>query len=61
MPSFSFVSYTTDISLFKIAPNLTQIAREFNFTDEERDVKIGGQIPIGFFIVGGSATVIVVS
>ena len=35
-----------------MAPNLTAIARDFGFNDEERDRKLGGEIAVGFFIVG---------
>jgi MFS family permease len=42
-----------------VAPNLTQIAREFNFTDDERDYLLGGQLSVGFFLVGGFAAMIV--
>ncbi|EKX53604.1 hypothetical protein GUITHDRAFT_64114 [Guillardia theta CCMP2712] len=36
-----------------MAPNLTQIARDFGFSDEERDTKLGGEIALGFFVLGG--------
>ena len=36
-----------------LAPNLSLIAFEFGFTNSERDNLLGGQIAIGFFIVGG--------
>lgn len=35
-----------------MAPNLTAIARDFGFSDEERDQKLGGEIALGFFILG---------
>ena len=44
-----------------MAPNLTQIAQEFNYTNAERDTKLGGYVSIGFFIVGGIAAMLVVS
>jgi len=43
----------------QIAPNLTQIAREFNFTDVEKDRKLGGDLAIGFFVVGGIVAIVV--
>jgi len=42
-----------------IAPNLTQIANEFNFTAIEKDQYLGGQLNLGFFIVGGFAAMLV--
>lgn len=42
-----------------LSPNLTQIAKEFNFTPQERDEKLGGEIAFGFFIVGGFVAVAV--
>ncbi len=36
-----------------LAPNLTAIARDFGFDALERDVKLGGQISLGFWILGG--------
>ena len=35
------------------APNLSQIARSFDFTPEERDAKLGGEVSAGFFVLGG--------
>ena len=35
-----------------MAPNLTAIAKDFGFNDEERDRKLGGEIALGFFILG---------
>jgi len=68
LPSFSTcypLTLLSIISLFLtadqnlIAPNLTQIAQEFNMTDSERDQKLGGQISLGFFLVGGIAAIVV--
>ncbi len=39
-----------------IAPNLTQIGNEFGFTPNERDVKLGGDISLAFWILGGTIT-----
>ena len=35
-----------------LAPNLSTIAEEFDMDDDERDVKLGGMIALGFFFVG---------
>jgi MFS family permease len=35
-----------------MAPNLSQIAQEFGFSDVERDRKLGGDISFAFFILG---------
>eukprot|EP00976_Prorocentrum_cordatum_P087161 1186793-Prorocentrum_minimum.AAC.3 len=35
-----------------MAPNLTAIAEDFGFSEDERDSKLGGQIALGFFLVG---------
>lgn len=35
-----------------LAPNLSTIADEFGMDDDERDVKLGGMIALGFFFVG---------
>ena len=39
-----------------MAPNLTQIGNEFGFTPEERDVKLGGNISLIFWVFGGLIT-----
>ncbi len=36
-----------------MAPNLTQIARDFGFSDVERDIKLGGNISLVFWVLGG--------
>jgi MFS family permease len=36
-----------------LAPNLSLIANEFHFNDQEKDEKLGANIALGFFIVGG--------
>ena len=36
-----------------MAPNLTRIAEDFGFSDMERDVKLGGNISLVFWILGG--------
>lgn len=35
-----------------MSPNLTEMANYFGFSDRERDKKLGGDIALGFFIVG---------
>lgn len=42
-----------------LAPNLSAIAKHFNFTDIEKDEKLGGEIALGFFIIGGLFAVII--
>ena len=42
-----------------LAPNLSVIANEFHFTPAERDAKLGGEISLGFFIVGAPAALFV--
>lgn len=39
-----------------MAPNLTQIANDFGFSPNERDVKLGGNISFVFWILGGLVT-----
>jgi MFS family permease len=39
-----------------MAPNLTQIAHEFGFSDVERDVKLGGNISFVFWVLGAMVT-----
>lgn len=38
-----------------MAPNLTEIAEHFGFDDEERDVKLGGNIALAFWLLGAPA------
>eukprot|EP01038_Epipyxis_sp_PR26KG_P009500 gene9500-12798_t len=42
-----------------LAPNLSQIAQEFGFDDHQRDEKLGGNIALGFFLVGAPIALIV--
>jgi predicted MFS family arabinose efflux permease len=42
-----------------MAPNLTQIAHDFGFNAVERDVKLGGQISLVFWILGAFITLII--
>lgn len=39
-----------------MAPNLTQIGNEFGFTPDQRDAKLGGDISLAFWILGGTIT-----
>tara|TARA_A100001011_G_scaffold89995_1_gene94522 strand:- start:531 stop:1793 length:1263 start_codon:yes stop_codon:yes gene_type:complete len=39
-----------------MGPNLSQIAAEFGFNDLERDVKLGGEISLVFWLIGGFFT-----
>lgn len=42
-----------------LSPNLSAIADDFGFSDEERDEKLGGYIAFGFFVVGGPIALLV--
>ena len=42
-----------------LGPNLTAVAKEFGFTDEERDRKLGGDIALAFFLLGAPASLVV--
>ncbi|KAL7446942.1 hypothetical protein ACHAXM_010685 [Skeletonema potamos] len=42
-----------------MAPNLSIIAEEFGMDDDERDVKLGGMIALGFFFVGAPISFLV--
>ena len=42
-----------------LSPNLTAIANEFNFTSVEKDYYLGGQIALGFWLVGAPASYII--
>ncbi|GKZ01454.1 hypothetical protein MPSEU_001096000 [Mayamaea pseudoterrestris] len=42
-----------------MAPNLTAMARDFGFTDTQRDVKLGGDIALAFFVLGAPASYVV--
>jgi MFS family permease len=42
-----------------MAPNLTDIAKDFNFTDQQRDAKLGGEISLSLFIVGAPVSLLV--
>lgn len=42
-----------------MSPNLTAIARYFDFDDRDRDKKLGGDIALAFFVIGAPASFIV--
>ena len=42
-----------------MAPNLSDMARDFGMTDDERDVKLGGQISMSLFLVGTPVSLVV--
>ena len=42
-----------------MSPNLTAIAEEFDFSDEERDTKLGGHIALAFWVLGAPAAIVV--
>lgn len=42
-----------------LAPNLTAAARDFGFSDVERDTKLGGEISLSLFLVGAPFSLLV--
>lgn len=58
-----FLFSLTTILLFAdqnlLSPNLTAIANEFGFSQEERDRKLGGDIALAFFLLGAPASFLV--
>lgn len=42
-----------------LAPNLSAVAKEFQFNDMERDYYLGGHIALGFFVVGAPASYVI--
>jgi hypothetical protein len=42
-----------------MAPNLTAIAKDFGFDEQERDQKLGGDIALGFWLLGAPAAVVI--
>lgn len=42
-----------------MAPNLTEIADEFGFTEDDRDKKVGGEVALAFFLCGIPSAVLV--
>lgn len=57
MLSFTVFLLFADQNL--LAPNLSAAAKDFGFSDAERDEKLGGFIAIGFFIIGGTVALVV--
>ncbi|MBI45667.1 MAG: MFS transporter [Candidatus Marinimicrobia bacterium] len=65
--SLSFSDYLSLALLFLLSfflfadqnlmgPNLTQIALDFGFNDIQRDIKLGGEISLVFWLIGGFVT-----
>lgn len=42
-----------------MAPNLSKVAEEFGFSAHAKDAKLGGEVSLGFFLVGGACGLIV--
>ena len=42
-----------------IAPNLSKVAEEFGFSSHTKDAKLGGEVSLGFFLVGGACGLVV--
>lgn len=42
-----------------MSPNLSDMAEEFGFDDEERDRKLGGDISLAFFLLGAPASIVI--
>ena len=42
-----------------MAPNLSSIANDFGYDDHERDEKLGGEISLGFFLLGAPVALFV--
>ena len=42
-----------------LSPNMSEVAREFKFSAVEKDAKLGGEIALGFFLIGGVVSVLV--
>lgn len=42
-----------------MSPNLSAMAEEFGFTEEERDRKLGGDISLAFFLIGAPASMVI--
>lgn len=40
-----------------LAPNLTACAKDFHMSAEERDKKLGGEVALGFFLLGAPAAI----
>ncbi len=42
-----------------LAPSLSLVAAEFGFNEKDKDLKLGGEVSVGFFIVGGLCGLVV--
>ena len=42
-----------------LAPNLTAVARDFGFNDDQRDKYLGGFVSAAFFLLGAPAALVV--
>lgn len=42
-----------------LAPNLSRVADEFGFSAHTKDAKLGGEVSLGFFMVGGACGLVV--
>ncbi len=42
-----------------MAPNLSRIASDFGMTPEQRDTMLGGQVALGFWVLGGIVTLLI--
>jgi hypothetical protein len=56
---FSLIGLFLNADQNLMGPNLTQIAREFNMSNEERDLYLGGIIAVGFYVIGGITAIAV--
>lgn len=55
----AFISFFLFSDQNLMAPNLTQIANEFGFGPNERDVLLGGNISLMFWVLGGLVTIFI--
>ena len=56
---FSFTTILLFADQNLMSPNLTAIAEEYDFDDEERDTKLGGHIALAFWVLGAPAALLV--
>ncbi len=42
-----------------LAPNLSDAARDFNMTDSQRDLYLGGYLKAALFIIGGGTALVI--
>ena len=55
--SIAYIFLFADQNL--LSPNLSAAAKDFGFTDVERDQKLGGDIAVAYFLVGAPASFII--